>query len=84
MREYTDDCCSVCTKVTGISKFKKATTPIYRKALYDVKGQLGVHSSNYTIKVLWLARLACPDVMKACNDLATKANNWTRNDDKRF
>ena len=89
MRGYTDDCCSVYTKVTGISKFKKATTPIlpdsaFDKADADVKGQLGVHSSKCTMKVLWLARLARPDVMKAYNDLTTKANNGTRNDYKRL
>ena len=48
------------------------------------KDKLGVHSSKCTMKVLWLARLARPDLMKACNDLTTKANNWTRNDAKRL
>ena len=80
---------SAYTKCTGISTFKKATTPFLSdssldKADDDVKGQLTVHSSKCTMKVLWLARLARPDVMKACNDLTTKANNWSRNDDKRL
>ena len=70
MREYTDDCCSTFSKVTGIIKFKKASTPFLSdssldKADDDAKGQLGVHSSKRTMKVLWLARLARPDVVKA-------------------
>ena len=86
MREYYDDCCAVYTKVTGVTKFKKALTPFLSESAFskendEVKGQLGPSSSKFTMKVLWLARIARPDVMKACSDLTTKANNWTRNDD---
>ena len=82
MRVYCDDCCAVYTKVTGVSKFEKAVTPFLSESTFsteddEVKGQLGPSSSTCTMKVLWLAWLARLDVMKACNDLTTKANNWT-------
>ena len=71
MRENCDDCCAVYTNVTGMPKFKKAVTLVLSEIAFikeddEVKGQLGPSSSTCTMKVLWLARLARPDVMKAC------------------
>ena len=35
MREYTDDCCAIYTKCTGIDKFKKASTPFLSDSSLD-------------------------------------------------
>ena len=36
------------------------------------------------MKLLWLARLARPDILKAINDLSTKVQQWNRNCDRRL
>ena len=35
------------------------------------------------MKVLWVARLARPDLMKATTDLASAVSKWSANDDKK-
>ena len=36
-----------------------------------------------SLKALWLARLARPDIIKPINDLATKVQSWTKAEDKK-
>ena len=36
------------------------------------------------MKLLWLARLARPDLLKPIGDLATHVQKWSRNDDKKL
>eukprot|EP00973_Karenia_brevis_P014216 1933961-Karenia_brevis.AAC.1 len=48
------------------------------------KGELGIHASKLLMKGLWLARLARPDIAKAINDMTTKVQKWSKNDDRRL
>eukprot|EP00973_Karenia_brevis_P031471 4341521-Karenia_brevis.AAC.1 len=89
MRDYCDDCLKLYTDLTGVDKYKHATTPFLSDSLISadddkVKGELGVHACRCLMKALWLGRLARPDICKAINDLTTKVQNWSRNDDKKL
>ena len=39
---------------------------------------------NYSIKALWLGRLARPDIIKPIGDLATAVQKWSRNHDRQL
>ena len=71
------------------SKLRKADTPFAPPGSLPAAddepsgGQLSGVASSIVMKVLWLARLARPDLMKATCDLAASVTKWSRNCDRK-
>ena len=72
----------------GSREPKKANTPFCPPGTliivdYEVRGELEKGCHSVVMKNIWVARIARPDLMKPCNDLAGKLHEWSRNDDKK-
>ena len=48
----------------------------------DETGELAAVACSILMKLLWLARLSRPDILKPVCELASKITKWTRNSDK--
>ena len=73
----------------GKKKLRHAPTPFCPdKSLIpsddEVKGELAPSACKILRKVLWLGRLARPDIVKPIGDLATHFQKWSRNQDKQL
>ena len=55
---------------------------ILTTADYEVTGQIATKASSVLMKLLWLCRLARPDLAFAISQLATQVTRWSRNCDK--
>ena len=89
MEDYCQQCVEHYLQVTGEKDVKAAVTPFCPDGTLvaaddEIHGQLGDKACSVLMKDLWLARLARPYAQKAICDIATKVQNWTRNDDKRI
>ena len=88
MEAYTMQAVALYTEHTGVSKFRVATTPFCPEGSItleddEAQGELSSCACSILMKILWLARLARPDLLKPVCDLASKITKWTRGDDKR-
>ena len=74
MTEFAQNCCDLYEELSG-KKLKAAQWPYVGEGSltdedWEVRGALSQDASRVLTKVLWLARLARPDCMKAISDLA--------------
>ena len=88
MRDYARQACQMYEEVSGL-RLKPASTPFLTEGSLtpegeDVRGELATSACSILMKLLWLGRLARPDIIKAINDLATKVQQWSRNCDRRL
>lgn len=88
MEEYCQSTVEVYTKLTGVTKFKYASTPFVPDGSITVAdleetGELD-GPAKILMKALWLARLARPDILKPICDLASHAQKWSRACDKKI
>ena len=87
MTDYAKQSVAMYQELTGVTKLRKASTPFVpdgslTSADDKEQGEVAKHACAIIMKLLWLARLARPDLIKPISDLATKVQAWTRNHDK--
>ena len=84
MRAYAKDIVQEYATLTGTTVFKKAHTPFLAKVAErldeqeEAEGQLASSASSILMKLMWISRLARPDVLRATTWLATKIHCWNR------
>ena len=88
MEDFILQSCEAYTSLTG-KTLKEANSPYVADGSlvetdWDTKGQLEGSASKVLMKLLWLARLARPDLMKGICDLTRRVTCWSRADDKRL
>ena len=88
MMEYLISTVDLYKDLTGVSKFRHASTPFVPEGSItaedlEERGELD-GPSKVLMKALWLARLARPDILKPICDLASHVQKWTRACDKKL
>ena len=88
MVEFIENACQIFEELTGW-KLKPAASPyVPEGSLTDqdgvTRGELSRQASRVLMKVLWAARLARPDLMKAIADLTRRLTAWTKAVDRRL
>ena len=88
MTEFIENACSMYEELSGRT-LKPAPSPYVSEGSltdddWDERGALSNEASKVLMKVLWCARLARPDLMKAIADLTRRLTVWARADDKRL
>lgn len=84
MRAYAKDIVQEYATLTGTTVFRKSSAPFLAKVaeqldeLEEAEGQLASSASSILMKLMWIARLARPDVLRATTWLATKIHSWGR------
>ena len=73
----------------GVVKLKVASTPFCPEGFLlssddEEKCELSSPACSIPMKLLWLARLARPDLLKPIGDLVTHVQKWSRHDDKKL
>ena len=89
MRAYSKDIVQDFAQLTGATAFKKAASPFLAKVAEKLdgkdpeepQGQLADSACSVLMKLMWLSRLARPDLLRATTWLATKIHSWTRSCD---
>lgn len=90
MVDYADQAIQLYTEVVGHEvKFRKVSTPYVSDGIsndldYQTDGQVGHQASTVLMKLLWLTRLARPDLSFAVSSLASQVTRWSRNSDKQL
>ena len=87
MEAYARLAVQLYTQHTGVSHFRQASTPFCPEGSLvhsddDITGDLASCCCSILMKLLWLARLARPDLLRPVCELASKITKWTRNCDK--
>ena len=87
MSDYAKQSVEMYKQHSGVTKLRHAATPFVPDGSLtladdDVEGELSKSACAIIMKLLWLARLSRPDLIKPISDLATKVQCWTRNHDK--
>ena len=72
-----------------MSSFAMLATPYVSENLltqqdFEVEGQVSHKSSSVLMKLLWVCRLARPDLAYSISTLATQVTRWSRNSDKQL
>ena len=82
MREYARTIISDYTAITGV-RSKPALSPFLSIGYTDEPqlGSLAGRASSILMKLMWLARLARPDLLKSTCFLARKVNSWSHEED---
>ena len=88
MSAYARQTVDMYVERTG-AKMKRVATPFCPEGALvhgdeDELGELAPHACAILMKMLWLARLSRPDILKPIGDLATRIQKWTRNNDKQL
>lgn len=83
MRAYARDMIQDYVIMTNTKTFQKALTPFLVKVaeyLDDAEavGELVSSASSFLMKLMWISRLARPDLLRATTWLATKVQKWNR------
>ena len=89
MSEYATQSVDMYSKLTGVTKFKHASTPFLPDGSFsptddEVSREIAPHACALVMKQLWLARLARPDLIKAIKILSSRIQKWFKKDDKRI
>eukprot|EP00435_Cladocopium_sp_Y103_P016069 s1173_g4.t1 len=81
MRAYAESIVNAYCQLIGHAKLKKVNTPFLSKTTViedaPAKGELAGSASSVLMKLMWLARLARPDMLRVTTRLATKVQQWT-------
>ncbi len=88
MEDFILQSCEAYTNLTG-QNLKEAASPYFAdgnlcETDWLTKGQLEGSASKILMKLVWLARLSRPDLMKGISDLTRRVTCWCRADDKRL
>ena len=88
MQDFILQSCEAYTSLTG-QNLKEAVSPYVADGSWcetdcSSRGQLEGSASKVLMKLLWLARLARPDLMKGICDLTRRVTCWSRVDDERL
>ena len=75
--------------VEGKVNFRNVSTPYVNENMltqqdFEVQGQVSQKASSVLMKLLWVCRLARPDLAYAINSLSTQVTRWSRNSDKQL
>ena len=89
MSAYAEQSVELYCKLSGVTSLRKASTPFCAEGSLTLSddeehGELSPHACAILMKLLWLGRLARPDIIKAISDLASHIQSWSRNDDKQL
>ena len=82
MRSYAKDMLQEYAQLTGMPNFKNAHTPFLSKVAEKLDeeepiGRLSSLATSILMKLMWISRLARPDLLRATTWLATKIHAWT-------
>ena len=88
MVDYAQQTIELYLSVAKVDSVKPAQTPFVPEGSLsddcDEPGELAPKACSILMKALWLARLSRPDILKPINDLATRVQKWTKNEDKKL
>ena len=89
MAAYARQAVDMYVSSTGVTKLRPAPTPFcpdgsLTAAGDEEEGEVSQHACAILMKMLWLGRLARPDIIRAIAGLASKVQKWTRNCDKQL
>lgn len=90
MRDYEQQVLDRYLDITGGNvAFRKVSTPYVTEGMliqadYEVEGQISSKAASVLMQLLWLTRLARPDLAFAVSSLATQVTKWSRNADKQL
>ena len=79
MRAYAQDIVTDYLRVTNGKPLKKVNTPFFANGDIeedDSRGELASQAASVLMKMMWLARLARPDLLRVTTWLATKIQKW--------
>ena len=79
MRAYAQDIVTDYLRITEGKQLKKVNTPFFANGDIeedDSRGELADKASSILMKMMWLARLARPDLLRVTTWLATKIQKW--------
>ena len=87
MRDFAQQCVELYNERSPGQKLRKVNAPFVSEGVVTVadaatKRELSGSAASILMKLLWLARLARPDLSYAISSLATQVASWTRNSDK--
>ena len=81
MRAYAESIVNDYVRLIGHAKLKRVSTPFLSKTTVleeaPTKGELARSASSVLMKLMWLARLSRPDMLRVTTWLATKVQQWT-------
>ena len=84
MRAYAKDIVQEYATLTRTTVFKAANTPFLVKVAkrlddqQEAEGRLASSASSVLMKLMWISRLARPDLLRATTWLATEIHCWNR------
>jgi len=89
MRDYAQQACDMYTSLNPDKPLRPAPTPFCPEGSLipsdDIeRGELAPVACRILMKLLWLARLSRPDLLKPIGDLASLVVKWSRNCDKQL
>ena len=94
MRDFMQSCCDRYLELANgagakMAALKKASTPFLQEDNltdddYLLPGVLSSDASKVLMKVLYAARMARPDLLRAVGGLASEVSKWTRASDKKL
>ena len=79
MRAYAQDIVTDYLRLSGGKKLKQVKTPFFASGDIEsdgARGELADRASSILMKMMWLARLARPDLLRVTTWLATKIQKW--------
>jgi hypothetical protein len=87
VQEYAQSSVDLYLSLPGSKPLRKASTPFLPEGALlasddDSKGELAPVACKILMKLLWLARLSRPDLIKPIGDLARDVQKWSVNNDK--
>lgn len=88
-KSYVQQAVDMYKELSGVQKLRAAATPFCPDGSLTphddkVHGELAEKACAVLMKLLWLGRLACPDLVRAISGLASKFQCWSRNNDKQL
>ena len=89
MADYCQQAVDLYVEAVGQVNFRYVTTPYVNESLltqhdFEVQGQVSQKASSVLMKLLWVCRLARPDLAYAISSLSTQITRWSRNSDKQL
>ena len=89
MVDYCQQAIDLYLEAAGNVSLRRVSTPYVNEGVltmedYQVQGQISHKASSVLMKLLWVCRLARPDLAYPIGMLATQVTRWSRNADKQL